>query len=442
MNIAVIGTGYVGLVTGTCLAETGNTVTCIDIDAEKVKQMQAGQVPIYEPGLEELFARNITEKRLSFTTDLTEGIKDTAIIFLALPTPPGKDGTADLSYVFGVADKLGALLKEYVVVVDKSTVPVGTADEVQARIAKNANVDFDVASNPEFLREGFAIADFMNPDRVIIGSDSMQAQTLLKKIYTPFVQDGGKLLLMDVKSAELTKYASNAFLVTKISFMNEIANVCERLDANVDAVRLGMGSDDRIGPRFLFPGIGYGGSCFPKDVLALHSTAAANDYTFKILDAVTEVNKTQRQKFIKKILLHFDGKLEGKKIAHWGLSFKPDTDDVREAPAIDVIKALTAAGAHITAYDPKAMPNARRLLEGTKNLDFATDQYEALRGADALLITTEWEQFRSPDFARMKSLLTAPIIFDGRNLYAPDSMEQEGFYYNSIGRKIVDGRKK
>ena len=437
MNIVVIGTGYVGLVTGTCFAEMGNTVTCVDIDAAKVRRMQEGQVPIYEPDLENLFQRNIKEGRLHFTTDLSEGVREAQVIFLSLPTPPGEDGSADLSYILGVAKDLGPLLHQYTIVIDKSTVPVGTAEKVREHIARTAKVEFSVVSNPEFLREGFAVSDFMKPDRVVIGTDSKKAQKILEELYAPFVRQGNPIYFMDERSAEMTKYAANAFLATKISFMNEIANLCEKVGANVDAVRLGIGSDERIGKRFLYPGIGYGGSCFPKDVMALHKTAMDNDYTFKILEAVTAVNAEQKQRLVQKVMKYYDDNIEGKTFALWGLAFKPDTDDIREAPALEIIKSLTLAGARIVAFDPEAMPNVKRSLADNEALSFVADSYEALQGADALIIATEWEEFRSPDVTRIKKLLQKPVIFDGRNLYDPAAMKSEGFYYESIGREVV-----
>ncbi len=438
MNIAVVGTGYVGLVTGTCFAETGNDVTCIDIDQTKVEKMQAGKVPIYEPDLENLFKRNIKEGRLHFTTDLQAGIEKAEVIFLALPTPPGEDGSADLSYILGVADELGVLLKHYTIIIDKSTVPVGTAERVREHIAKNAKVKFDVVSNPEFLREGFAVSDFLKPDRVVIGTQSPTAHTILRELYAPFVRQGNPLFFMDERSAEMTKYAANSFLATKISFMNEIANLCELTGADVDAVRLGIGADERIGKRFLFPGIGYGGSCFPKDVLALAHTAGEYDYDFRILEAVTNVNDQQKQKLIRKVRAYFNDQLEGKKFALWGLAFKPDTDDIREAPALEIIRALTLAGAEVVAYDPEANANVQRIFHDNKSLTFALDAYEALVSADALLIATEWSEFRAPDFERIKKMLRQPVIFDGRNLYELEIMDSHGFYYNSIGRRTVE----
>jgi UDPglucose 6-dehydrogenase len=435
MKIAVVGTGYVGLVTGTCFAETGNHVTCIDINEEKVKQMQAGIIPIYEPGLEDLFKRNTEEGRLDFTTSLKEGITGAKVIFLALPTPPGADGSADLKYILQVADDLGPLLAEYAVIIDKSTVPVGTSEKVHSAIAKKAKVDFDVVSNPEFLREGVAVEDFMKPDRVVIGTQSERAKDLMSRLYAPLVRQGNPIIFMDERSAELTKYAANAFLATKITFMNEIANLCELVGANVDEVRKGIGTDSRIGKRFLFAGIGYGGSCFPKDVQALAKTSAENDYEFKILDSVMKVNENQKTKLIPHLAKHFKGDLTGKKIAMWGLAFKPYTDDIREAPSLYNIDALLELGATVSAYDPEAMNHVRNLL-GDK-ITFTKNPYEALEGADALLIVTEWPQFRTPDFERMDSLLKNKVIFDGRNLYELTQMQELGYTYYSIGRQTI-----
>ncbi len=435
MKIAVVGTGYVGLVTGTCFAETGNHVTCIDINEEKVKQMQAGIIPIYEPGLEDLFKRNTEEGRLDFTTSLQEGIAGAKVIFLALPTPPGADGSADLKYILQVADDLGPLLSEYAVIIDKSTVPVGTSEKVHSAIAKKAKVDFDVVSNPEFLREGVAVEDFMKPDRVVIGTQSERAKDLMSRLYAPLVRQGNPIIFMDERSAELTKYAANAFLATKITFMNEIANLCELVGANVDEVRKGIGTDSRIGKRFLFAGIGYGGSCFPKDVQALAKTSAENDYEFKILDSVMKVNENQKTKLIPPIAKQFKGDLNGKKIAMWGLAFKPYTDDIREAPSLYNIDALLELGASVSAYDPEAMNHVRNLL-GDK-ITFTKNPYEALEGADALLIVTEWPQFRTPDFERMDSLLKNKVIFDGRNLYELSQMQELGYTYYSIGRQTI-----
>lgn len=434
-KITIVGTGYVGLVTGTCFAETGNQVVCVDIDSQKVARMRNGEVPIYEPHLDVLFERNIKADRLSFTTNLEEGIKDAEIIFLALPTPPGEDGSADLKYILGVADELGKLLKDYKVIVDKSTVPVGTAEKVRAAIAKHATVDFDVVSNPEFLREGFAVDDFMKPDRVVLGTSSERAERIMEQLYKPFVRQGNPIIFMDEKSAELTKYAANAFLATKITFMNEIANFCELVGANVDKVRIGIGSDERIGKRFLFPGIGYGGSCFPKDVQALYNSGAENQFSFEILKAVMSVNESQKTILFPKMKNFFRGDLSGKKIALWGLAFKPDTDDIREAPALYMIEELTKAGAQITAYDPEAMENVKGVI-GDK-ISYTQNEYEALQDADALLICTEWGVFRNPDFDKMKSLMKDAVIFDGRNLFEISEMNEKGFYYSSIGRSVV-----
>jgi len=435
-KIAVVGTGYVGLVTGTCFAETGNQVVCVDIDAKKVERMRNGEIPIYEPHLDVLFERNIKANRLSFTTNLEEGIKDAEIIFLALPTPPGEDGSADLRYILGVADDLGQILTDYTVIVDKSTVPVGTAEKVHAAIAKNATVDFDVVSNPEFLREGFAVDDFMKPDRVVIGTSSERAEKIMEQLYKPFVRQGNPIIFMDEKSAELTKYAANSFLATKITFMNEIANFCELVGADVDKVRIGIGSDDRIGKRFLFPGIGYGGSCFPKDVQALVNSGNENGFSFEILKAVMNVNEEQKTVLFPKMLNFFRGDLKGKKIALWGLAFKPDTDDIREAPALYMIDALVNAGATISAYDPEAMKNVQGLI-GDK-ISYAENEYATLENADALLICTEWGIFRNPDFDRIGSLLKDKVIFDGRNLFEVQEMNEKGFYYSSIGRTAID----
>ena len=434
-KIAVIGTGYVGLVTGTCFAETGNQVICVDNNAAKVDKMRNGEIPIYEPHLDVLFERNIKANRLVFTTDLLEGIKDAEIIFLALPTPPGEDGSADLSYILGVADELGKIITDYKVIVDKSTVPVGTAEKVHAALAKNAKVDFDVVSNPEFLREGFAVDDFMKPDRVVIGTSSERAKKIMEQLYKPFVRQGNPVIFMDEKSAELTKYAANSFLATKITFMNEIANFCELVGADVDKVRIGIGSDDRIGKRFLFPGIGYGGSCFPKDVQALVKSGNEHNFSFEILKSVMAVNEEQKTVIIPKINNFFRGDLKGKKIALWGLAFKPDTDDIREAPALYIIDELVAAGATVTAFDPEAMPNVKGVI-GDK-ITYAENEYEALENADALVVCTEWGIFRNPDFDKIATLLNDKVIFDGRNLFDLNEMNERGFYYSSIGRSIV-----
>ncbi len=441
MKIAVIGTGYVGLVTGTCFAETGNDVICVDINTTIVEKLNAGQITIYEPGLEKLFLRNQKEGRLHFTTSLKAGIEGAQIIFLALPTPPGEDGSADLKYILGVAHDLGGMIdpKGYVVIVDKSTVPVGTADKVKAAILKtdaNLSEAFDVVSNPEFLREGVAVDDFMKPDRVVIGTGSEKAKKMMNELFIPFVRQGNPIIFMDEKSAELTKYAANAFLATKISFMNEIAQLCERLGADVDMVRKGMGSDERIGRRFLFPGIGYGGSCFPKDVQALAKSAGEAGYDFKLLEAVMLVNKKQKQHLLPKIKNWFQSDLKGKKIALWGLAYKPNTDDIREAPALDIIEALLEAGAQITAYDPEAMKNVKQLLGD--RIQFSDRQYDALIDADALVIATEWSEFRTPDFSKISSLLKNKVIFDGRNLFDLHKMEELGFHYESVGRKTVN----
>lgn len=435
MKIAVIGTGYVGLVTGTCFAETGNQVICVDIDEKKVAKMKNGVIPIYEPGLEELFLRNSNEGRLKFTTSLSEGIKDAQVIFLALPTPPGADGSADLKFILKVADDLGPILENYAVIIDKSTVPVGTAEKVYAAIANHAKVDFDVVSNPEFLREGVAVEDFMRPDRVVIGTKSEKAKVVMTKLYAPLVRQGNPVIFMDERSAEMTKYAANAFLATKITFMNEIANLCEKVGANVDDIRRGIGTDSRIGKRFLFAGIGYGGSCFPKDVQALEKTSTDFDYDFKILKAVMDVNESQKTRLIPMINDYFGGDLKGKTFAIWGLAFKPYTDDIREAPALYNIDALLAAGATIKAYDPEAMPNVKELI-GDK-ITYTTGPYEALKDADALLIMTEWPQFRTPEFEVMNVLLKNKVIFDGRNLYDLGEIADKGYTYYSIGRKTV-----
>ena len=436
MKIAVIGTGYVGLVTGTCFAETGNKVICVDIDKAKVDKLASGQITIFEPGLEKLFLRNQKDERLQFTTSLNEAVKDAQVIFLALPTPPGEDGSADLKYILGVADDLGKIITEYKVIVDKSTVPVGTADKVRAAIAKNAKVDFDVVSNPEFLREGVAVDDFMKPDRVVIGTTSDRAKKAMNDLYAPFVRQGNPIIFMDERSAELTKYAANSFLATKITFMNEIAQLCEKLGADVDMVRRGMGSDERIGKRFLFPGIGYGGSCFPKDVQALAKSADEINYDFKILDAVMQVNEKQKLHLLPAIKAYFNNELKGKKIALWGLAFKPNTDDIREAPALYIIDALLQEGASVTAYDPEAMGNVKAILGD--RITFAQYQYDALKEADVLVIATEWSEFRTPDFEKIVSLLKNKVIFDGRNLFDLKYMEELGFYYVSVGRKIVN----
>ena len=445
MNIAVIGTGYVGLVTGTCFAETGNNVICVDIDQKKVEMLKKGLVPIYEPGLEMLFQRNTKQGRLHFTTDIKEAVDIAEIIFLALPTPPGEDGSADLRYILGVATDLGKIINTYKVIVDKSTVPVGTSEKVAAaikaeldnRFAAEERSDelFDVVSNPEFLREGVAVEDFMKPDRVVIGTGSERAATKMKQLYEPFVRQGNPIYVMDERSAEMTKYAANSYLATRISFMNEIANLCEAMGADVDKVRIGMGSDNRIGKRFLFPGIGYGGSCFPKDVQALAKTAEENGYDFQILKSVMRVNDKQKSRIFAKVNNYFGGDLKGKTFALWGLAFKPNTDDIREAPALTIIEELLAVGANVRAFDPEAIENVKALL-GNK-IVYCSDQYEVLLDADALIIATEWNVFRTPSFDVLRKLLRQPVIFDGRNLYDLHVMELEGFYYNSIGRKAL-----
>ena len=432
MKISVIGTGYVGLVTGTCLAETGNEVLCIDIDENKVKQMQQGEVPIYEPHLDVLFSRNIKANRLHFSTSLKEGLDYADIIFLALPTPEDEDGSADLKYILGVADEIGKLISNYKVIIDKSTVPVGTSDKVKTTISKHAKVDFDVVSNPEFLREGFAVDDFLKPERIVIGSSSQKATDIMKKLYKPYVRSGNPIIIMDEKSAELTKYAANAFLATKITFMNEIANFCEKVGADVDKVRIGMGTDSRIGKRFLFPGIGYGGSCFPKDVKALYKSGKDSDYDFKILNSVIDVNTKQKTILIPRIKTYFDQNLKNKKIAIWGLAFKPETDDIREAPALYIIDSLLQSGANISVFDPEAIANVKRKLGDS--IEYASNMYDALINADALIICTEWSIFRTPDFSKLKTLMKNPVIFDGRNLYDLNDLKNEGIYYSSIGR--------
>ncbi|MCB9260829.1 MAG: UDP-glucose/GDP-mannose dehydrogenase family protein [Flavobacteriales bacterium] len=435
MKIAVVGTGYVGLVSGTCFAETGNNVTCVDIDENKVNSLKNGKITIYEPGLEKLFERNLKEGRLHFTTNLEEAVKEAKIIFLALPTPPGEDGSADLSYVLGVADHLGKIMTEYKVLVDKSTVPVGTAAKVHAAVRANYSGEFDVVSNPEFLREGVAVDDFMKPDRVVVGCSSERAEKLMAELYAPFVRQGNPVIFMDEKSAELTKYAANSFLATKITFMNEIARVCELVGADVDKVRKGIGTDTRIGNRFLFPGIGYGGSCFPKDVKALVKSSAEVDYDFKILNAVEEVNESQKTYLIPKIKAHFGGNISGKRFAIWGLAFKPNTDDIREAPALYLIDELTAAGATVSAFDPEAMENVKR-IKGDKAA-FVENMYDALADADALIVATEWAEFRNPNFERITEALKNKLIFDGRNVFDLSKMRELGYTYYSIGRETI-----
>ena len=434
MRIAVVGTGYVGLVTGTCFAESGNTVTCVDIDADKVKKLSKGEMTIYEPGLEKLFLRNLREDRLKFTTELADGVKDSLLIILALPTPPGGDGSADLSAILKVADDLGKIINDYRVIIDKSTVPVGTAEKVQTTISANCKAEFDVVSNPEFLREGFAVEDFMKPDRVIVGTGSQKARKIISDLYAPFMRQDNRIIFMDERSAELTKYAANSFLATKISFMNEVAILCEKFGADVDLIRRGLGTDERIGKRFLFPGIGFGGSCFPKDVKALVKSAKGVDYEFKILQAVMEVNEKQKLSLVPRIKKYFNNDLKGKKIAVWGLAFKPNTDDIREAPSLFIIRELLKEGSQIAAFDPEAMANTRRELG--ENIELG-GQYDVIKNCDALVIATEWNEFRTPDFDKMSSLMKRKVIFDGRNVYELQKMKELGFYYESIGRKTV-----
>lgn len=437
MNIAIIGTGYVGLVTGTCFAETGNNVVCVDIDEAKVAKMQAGVVPIFEPGLAVIFDRNTSNGRLTFTTNLKEAVEAAEIVFLALPTPPGEDGAADLSYVLGVAEELSSIVKKYTVIVDKSTVPVGTAEKVETILAKKLDRSlFDVVSNPEFLREGVAVDDFMKPDRVVIGTSSERAKNVMEKLYRPFVRQGNPIFFMDERSAEVTKYAANSYLATRISFMNEIANLCELVGANVDNVRRGMGADGRIGKRFLFAGIGYGGSCFPKDVKALAKTAKDYDYDFKILKSVMHVNKLQKLRMVEKMNAYYEGNLNGKTIAIWGLAFKPNTDDIREAPALEAINDLLEAGATVRVFDPEAMENVKAIY-GDK-LIYAASKYETTNGADCLAIMTEWNEFRTPDFGELKQQLGDKVIFDGRNLYDLEALKEAGLTYLSIGRSAVN----
>jgi UDPglucose 6-dehydrogenase len=440
MKIAVVGTGYVGLVTGTCFAETGNNVICVDIDPEKLAKLRAGIVTIYEPGLEVLFERNIKEGRLHFTDQLAEAVRDAQIIFLALPTPPQEDGSADLNYVLNVARDLAPLLNDYKVIVNKSTVPVGTADKVRDIIAPLTQIPFDVVSNPEFLREGAAVEDFMKPERVVVGTRSPRARAVMEELYKPFVMSGNPVIFMDERSSELTKYAANSFLATKISFMNEVAQLCERVGADVDQVRKGIGTDSRIGKRFIFAGVGYGGSCFPKDVKALNYTSHEYGYRFRILESVLEVNKVQKDLLVAKIKEFFKGDLKGKKLAMWGLAFKPNTDDIREAPALAIAEDLLALGAQITAFDPVAMPLVQRYHPELK-MSYATGMYSATTGADALVIVTEWNEFRTPDLAQLATNLGSKAIFDGRNIYDPEQVSANGMYYASIGRPAADGRK-
>jgi len=436
MQIAIIGTGYVGLVTGTCFAETGNNVICIDIDEKKIGQLKQGKSPIYEPGLDVLLERNIKEKRLHFTTSVAEGIKDARVVFLALPTPPGKDGSADLQYVLDVTGSLSKLITKYTVIVNKSTVPVGTAEQVHEVLALHLDRSlFDVVSNPEFLREGVAVDDFLKPDRVVIGTSSERARKVMDELYQPYVRQGNPIYFMDERSSEMTKYAANSYLAMRISFMNEMANLCEKTGANVDWVRIGMGGDSRIGKRFLFPGIGYGGSCFPKDVKALAFTALEMDYDFQLVNTVMQVNDRQKKVLGKKVKNYFGSELSGFTFAIWGLAFKPETDDIRDAPALDLISELTEAGAKLRVFDPEAMNNVRQIMGDS--IYYAADQYEAVTGASAVIVVTEWSEFRNPDFDRIYGLLKHPAIFDGRNVYSLDKMKELGFYYESIGRSVV-----
>ena len=435
-KIAVVGTGYVGLVTGTCFAETGNQVTCIDIDEAKVNQMKNGKVPFFEPGLERLFKKNIKSGNLKFTESLESGIKDVEVVFLALPTPPEEDGSADLSYVLGVAEQLGEIISNYTIIVNKSTVPVGTSEQVQTSIQKNSKVDFSVVSNPEFLRQGQAVNDFMHPDRIVVGCSDDRARIVLDKLYKPFVESGSKIHFMDEKSSELTKYAANSFLATKITFMNEVANFCELIGADVDRVREAVGSDNRIGDKFLYPGIGFGGSCFPKDIKALLKSCNDAGYQFQILNSVVQINQRQKMILFPKIKNFFKGDLAGKKMAFWGLSFKPDTDDLREAPSLYMIEKLLDEGVEVSVFDPEAMGNTKDVL--TDKVYYGKNQYDVLRNTDALIICTEWEVFKKPDFNKIKSLMNDAVIFDGRNLFDINEMTEKGIYYSSIGRKLIN----
>lgn len=442
MKISVVGTGYVGLVSGTCFAEVGITVTCVDIDQEKIDKLKQGVIPIYEPGLKEMLARNVEKNRLFFTTSIQESLKDADVVFIAVGTPPDEDGSADLQYVLSVARDVGTYINDYTVIVTKSTVPVGTAAKVKAAVRealdqRNVNIDFDVASNPEFLKEGAAIQDFLKPDRIVIGTESERAEKILRRLYRPFLLNNHPIFFMDIPSAEMTKYAANSMLATKISFMNDIANLCEIIGADVNAVRQGIGSDSRIGKHFIYPGVGYGGSCFPKDVQALIRTADANDYSLEILKSVELVNNRQKSILFDKVMTHFEGDIAGKTFALWGLSFKPKTDDMREAPSLVLIDKLVTAGAKVTAYDPVAIDEAKRRI-GDK-VNYANDSMEALIDADALIIVTEWGEFRVPNFKVMSKLLKNKLIFDGRNIYEPGEMKDFGFCYYSIGRQVILG---
>ena len=435
MNIAIIGTGYVGLVSGAGFAETGNHVTCMDVVPEKIEKLKQGIIPIFEPGLEEMVKFNLQEGRLKFTLDLAEAVNNAEVIFLALPTPPGGDGAADLSYVLDTSKKIAGIITEPKVVVNKSTVPVGTADRVRKIFEENTEIPVEVVSNPEFLKEGAAVQDFMKPDRIVIGTQDPGAILVMKELYEPFVRTGNPIYIMDEKSAELTKYAANSFLALKISFMNEIANLCDRVGADVDQIRIGIGSDNRIGPQFLFPGVGYGGSCFPKDVKALIKTSEELGHNFDILESVEKVNERQKKILIDKILKHYDGNIKGKTFAMWGISFKPRTDDIRDAPSIDIINGLLAHGAKVSASDPAAIAAIKSVIPESDSVTYHRKNYDALKGADALLIVTEWNEFRNPDFDAMAEALTDKVIFDGRNIYDPDRMREHGFTYYGIGRR-------
>jgi UDPglucose 6-dehydrogenase len=436
MKVAIVGTGYVGLVTGTCFSEVGIDVTCVDIDTKKIEDLKNGVIPIYEPGLDDMVARNVAKGRLHFTTSIRECLGECEVIFIAVGTPPDEDGSADLQYVIGVARDIGKYMNNYLLVVTKSTVPVGTAKKVRAAIeeelaARREKIEFDVASNPEFLKEGAAVDDFLKPDRIVIGLESQRAEELMQRLYKPFTLNGHPMIFMDITSAEMTKYAANSMLATKISFMNDIANLCEIVGANVNMVRKGIGSDSRIGPKFIYPGIGYGGSCFPKDVKALIKTAKDFSHPLRVLEAVEEVNDDQKLVMFRKISDHYKGSLKGKTVAMWGLSFKPQTDDMREAPSLVLIDALLGAGARVKAYDPVAMHEAQRIVGD--RITYATGLYDAIDGADCLLMVTEWPEFRFPDFGEVKRLLKAPVVFDGRNIYDLTEMKKLGFQYYCIG---------
>jgi UDPglucose 6-dehydrogenase len=433
MKIAVIGSGYVGLVVGTCFAETGNDVICVDNDPKKISQLRKGKSPIYEPGLEELLKKNLKEKRITFTADLKLAVTRSEVIFLGLPTPPMEDGSADLRHILEVSEQIARAMNSYKVIVTKSTVPVGTADRIRGVIGKGTKFDFDIVSNPEFLKEGAAINDFMKPDRIVVGSRSPRAIKVMEELYSPFVRTGNPIIVMDERSSEVTKYAANSFLATKVSFMNEIANLCDVVGADVDSVRKGIGSDDRIGTQFLFPGVGYGGSCFPKDVRALSKTAEEHAYDFRILHAVHDVNREQRLRFARKVVDHFKSRLKDRVVAVWGLSFKPNTDDMREAPAVTIINELLNAGAKVHVHDPAAMHEAKKHLG--KTVTYFDNNYDAVKGADALVVVTEWNEFRRPDLDRMKKLMRGHVIFDGRNIYNPAVLKEKGFVYYGVGRK-------